>query len=134
MSGIKLLDESKARPDSLLIKHLEDLKDYNEKLAKLAGLAGICHDIGKNHKDWQDYIDDDNKTRGPNHSDFGAFVFSYLGFHLLNQQGLWEEYQVQWLWLIRDIADHHGSLKNLSNDYWIKSYNWSKYDLFGMEK
>lgn len=144
MSGIKAFKESEARPGSMLIEHLEDvkvsieyyLKNYDEELIRLAGLAGICHDIGKNHVDWQDYIDikDDNRTRGPNHSDFGAFVFSYLGFYLLNQLDLWEEYQVEWLWFIRDIADHHGNLKDLSNDYWIKSYYWDKYDLRGMEK
>lgn len=142
MSSIKVFKKSKARPSFLLTKHLKDvkasieyyLKFYNRELVRLAGLAGICHDVGKNHIDWQNYIDDDSITKGPNHSDFGAFIFSYLGFHLLNQTNLWEEYQVEWLWFIRDIADHHGSLKNLSNDYWIKSYYWDKYDLEGMEK
>ncbi|HZJ76787.1 MAG TPA: CRISPR-associated helicase Cas3' [Oscillospiraceae bacterium] len=143
MSGIKVFNESKARPGSLLVEHLKDvkasieyyLKAYDKELVELAGLAGICHDVGKNHINWQDYIDDDNgTTRGPNHSDFGAFVFSYLGFHLLNKSDLWEIYQIQWLWLIRDIADHHGTLKNLSDEYWIKSYYWDKYDLMGIEK
>lgn len=141
MSGIKALDESKARPGASLIKHLEDvknsieyyLKSYNKKLVRLAGLAGICHDIGKNHIDWQKYIDSKNKVKGPNHSDFGAFIFSYLGFQLLTKDNIWEKYKVQWLWLIRDIADHHSNLKNLSNDYWIKLYYWDKYDLVGME-
>lgn len=145
MFGIKIFKKSKARPSSLLTDHLQDVKisiehylkdySYGKELVRLAGLAGICHDVGKNHVDWQDYIEDDNnKRRGPNHSDFGAFIFSYLGFHLLNQMNSWEKYQVEWLWFIRDIADHHGSLKNLSNDYWIKSYYWDKYDLRGMEK
>ncbi|SHD78326.1 CRISPR-associated endonuclease Cas3'' [Schnuerera ultunensis] len=131
MSSIKAFKESKARPDSFLENHLKDVKisiehyltDYDKELVRLVGLAGVCHDIGKNHIKWQDYIDNESKTKGPNHSDFGAFVFSYLGFHLLNQQNLWEEYQVQWLWLIRDIADHHSKLKNLTNDNWIISYD-----------
>ncbi|NLX61102.1 MAG: CRISPR-associated helicase Cas3' [Tissierellia bacterium] len=142
MLSIKSFKESKARPDSLLVDHLKEvkisieyyLKDFNTELARLVGLAGICHDVGKNNIDWQSYIDSKDKTRGPNHSDFGAFVFSYLGFHLLDSLNLWEKYQVQWLWLIRDIADHHSNLKNLSNDHWIKVYYWDKYDLIGMEK
>ena len=46
---------------------------------------------------------------------------------------LWEEYKTQWVWLIRDIADHHSRLRNLSNDNWIRLYNWDKYDLVGIE-
>lgn len=142
MSSIKPFKESKARPDSLLREHLVDVKtsieyyfiDYDYNLARLAGLAGICHDVGKNHIGWQEYINDDNKTKGPNHSDFGAFVFSYLGFHLLKQLDLWEECKIYWAWLTRDIADHHSKLKNLSNDYWIKTYDWDKYDFLGIEE
>jgi len=141
MSCIKLFNESLARPNSLLRDHLIDVKisieyyfnDWDRNLVRLISLAGVCHDIGKNHIEWQRYIKDKEKTKGPNHSDFGAFIFSYLGFHLLKLKNLWEKYNIQWLLLIRDIADHHSKLKNISNDSWIKRYDWSKYDLIGIE-
>ena len=45
----------------------------------------------------------------------------------------WDDYCVFWLWLARDIADHHSKLKHLSDDAWLKRYSWEMYDLSGIE-
>jgi len=107
-------------------------EDSVPQLKTLIGLAGLCHDLGKSHAEWQEYI---NKEReeGPNHSACGAFFFSYLGYHLLQIMNKWDDYCVFWLWLARDIADHHSKLKHLSDDAWLKRYSWEMYDLSGIE-
>ncbi|MFZ3129911.1 MAG: hypothetical protein WA125_02115 [Desulfosporosinus sp.] len=100
--------------------HLHGVKDFIEEriqdsdvlLIRLAGLAGICHDMAKSHVEWQNYING-QLSRDPNHAPEGAFLFSYLGYNLLKSENRWKDYAVYWLWLTRDIADHHGQLKIL---------------------
>lgn len=150
MSDIAPFKNCKARPDSgdrvnLLIEHLIGVKAAIEKrlrnsywswdpiIIKLAGLAGLCHDIAKAHPEWQDYISE-KRIKGPHHAPGGAFLFSYLGYHLLKNYGKWEEHNIIWLWLIRDIADHHGHLKSLNDDGWIGAGAWGKMDLPAIER
>jgi CRISPR-associated endonuclease/helicase Cas3 len=150
MSGLIPFDQCIARPESKDGKH--GLKDHllgvkaamEQRLGGdhgpykedalfilLAGLAGICHDIPKAHREWQDYIRKKRKS-GPNHAPEGAFLFSYLGFHLLQQVKEWPSYAVRWLWLTRDLADHHGSLKHLGEKHWIGAGDWKEMDLPGI--
>lgn len=140
MSSLICFNKCLARPGSMLRDHLVNVKkamehifkDSEPQLRTLIGLAGLCHDLGKSHAEWQEYI---NKEReeGPNHSACGAFFFSYLGYNLLQVMDKWDDYCVFWLWLTRDIADHHSKLKNLSIDAWIKRFSWEMYDLSGIE-
>lgn len=145
MLDIVPFEQCIARPDNkdktyLLSEHLVCVKNAIEKrlsftfqcqdsaLMKVAGLAGLCHDIAKAHMEWQNYIRGKRK-RGPNHAPEGAFFFSYFSYHLLKKERKWEEYAVIWLWLIRDIADHHGHLKSLTENQWIGAGSWNKMDL-----
>lgn len=119
--------------------HLLGVKDFMEKrikdsdvlLIRLAGLAGICHDMAKSHPEWQSYING-QRSRGPNHAPEGAFLFSYLGYKLLKLEKQWKDYAVYWLWLTRDIADHHGQLKRIKDNHWIGAGAWDKIDVKGM--
>lgn len=150
MSGLVPFDQCIARPDekgkkNWLIDHLLGvmhaikirLEKCNYPLAgdtlfiKLAGLAGICHDLPKAHVKWQLYINRKLK-QGPNHAPEGAFLFSFLGYYFLKSSNRWPEYAVIWIWLIRDIADHHGSLKHIHEDHWMRQGQWDKMDLPGM--
>lgn len=150
MSDLISFDQCIARPDVngkkyWLQEHLLKVKEFMEKRLKgghypyeddllfilLAGLAGVCHDIAKAHHQWQDYIKGKRKT-GPNHAPEGALLFSYLGFHLLKQAKGWPTYAIRWLWLTRDIADHHGSLKNLREKRWMGAGDWEAMDLAGI--
>jgi CRISPR-associated endonuclease/helicase Cas3 len=129
-----------ARPGAMLREHLINVKkameyffeDSEQLMKTLIGLAGMCHDLGKSHAEWQEYINKKRKE-GPNHSACGAFFFSYLGYNLLQVMDNWDDYCVFWLWLTRDIADHHSKLKHLSDDAWLKRYSWEMYDLSGIE-
>ncbi|WAA11988.1 CRISPR-associated helicase Cas3' [Fervidibacillus halotolerans] len=130
-----------ARPGSLLTDHLLAVKeaveyflkdDFDCVTVKLAGLAGLCHDLAKANADWQHYIRTPNIKKGPNHSACGAFLFSYLGYHLLRKLNYWEEKQREWLWLIHDIQNHHSMLGDLFNENWLTKYDWGKFDLEGM--
>lgn len=144
MSHIVPLKESIARPGSLLTEHLVNVKaamsaffqdDRDSVKVKLIGLAGLCHDIAKNHADWQAYINKKIK-KGPNHSDCGAFFFSYIGHYFLQQTAAWDRLKVDWIWLTRDIADHHSQLKNIHDiidDNCLKKYDWMLLDLRGIE-
>jgi CRISPR-associated endonuclease/helicase Cas3 len=150
MLDIVPFEQCIARPDDknkihLLSEHLIGVKNAIEKrlsftykcqdsvLLKVTGLAGLCHDIAKAHVEWQKYIRGKRK-RGPNHAPEGAFFFSYLGYYLLKKENKWKEYAVIWLWLIRDIADHHGHLKSLNENHWIGAGAWDKMDLQGIKK
>ncbi|MBB5174421.1 CRISPR-associated helicase Cas3' [Texcoconibacillus texcoconensis] len=136
-----------ARPEKtdgshLLSSHLKNVAIKAKKnvtneptvIQELIYLAALCHDIGKVHKDWQLYIRKKIK-QGPNHAECGAFVFSYLAYHYLNQMDVWEKYCREWIWIIRDIADHHGILKATDERdlRWNKLYTWSKMDLTGFK-
>ncbi len=150
MSNIVPFDQCIARPNDkskiyLLSEHLVGVKNAIEKrlsnlskyqdpiLLKVAGLAGLCHDVAKAHVEWQNYIRG-KQNRGPHHAPAGAYLFSYLGYQMLNKERKWQEYAVIWLWLIRDIADHHGSLKPLTETNWIGSGEWNKMDLLRIKK
>ena len=39
---------------------------------------------------------------------FFLFRLSYVA-----RKNIWDKYCIYWLWLIRDIADHHGKLSHL---------------------
>lgn len=140
MSSIIYFEDCLARPGSKLKNHLIDVKktmesmfdDCDGQFKKLFGLAGLCHDLGKCHAEWQEYIRN-QRNEGPNHSGCGAFIFSFLGYKLLQNMNKWNDYCLFWLWLIRDIADHHSRLKNLSDDNWLKKYSWEMFDLPGIE-
>lgn len=150
MSGLIPFAECIARPkdngrENWLTDHLLAARDAIENRLKkcsflltnyplcilLAGLAGVCHDLAKSHVRWQAYIRG-KLDRGPNHAPEGAFFFSYLAYHLLQAENRWPEYAGIWLWLTRDIADHHGSLKHLGDEYWMAAGQWDKMDLPGM--
>ena len=150
MSGLIPFDQCVARPEAKDGKHwlkdhllgvkeaIEQRLDSDNSLYKndtmfirLAGLAGFCHDMAKAHQHWQKYIKGKRKN-GPNHAPAGAFLFSYLGFHLLEKAKKWPEYAVHWLWMTRDIADHHGALKHLEEKRWIGAGDWDKMDLSGI--
>lgn len=141
MSSIVPFEKCVARPGSLLKDHLTNVRfsmetffyEYDDKLIKLIGLSGLCHDIGKSNAEWQQYINNDKANKGPTHSACGAFFFSYLGYHILWNMGAWEKYCIYWLWLSRDIADHHGKLGQLSDDSWLKRYPWNMFDLNGIQ-
>lgn len=141
MSRVIPFIKCEARPEQLLMAHLINVRqsmeyffdDHGKPIKMLVGLAGICHDLAKSNTKWQQYLHDDKIKKGPNHSACGAFFFSYLGYHLLQELGEWEKKQTQWLWLTRDIADHHSKLKNLSDESWVKLYDWDLFDLKGIE-
>jgi CRISPR-associated endonuclease/helicase Cas3 len=139
-------DQCIARPsdkqsECFLIDHLFHVKrtmefrmsGFDLTVVKLAGLSGICHDLLKSNPEWQLYIWG-KKKKGPPHAPGGALLFSYFAYHLLQSCGKWDDYSLYWLLLIRDIADHHGSLKSLSNTSWIMCPEWSKVDWVGMGK
>ncbi|WAA09834.1 CRISPR-associated helicase Cas3' [Fervidibacillus albus] len=132
-----------ARPGSLLTEHLLAVKEsveyflkdgFDRETVKLAGLAGFCHDLAKANADWQYYIRTPCIKKGPNHSACGAFLFSYLGYHLLENSHCWEERKREWLWLIHDIQNHHSMLGELFNENWLIKYDWQKFDLQGMNQ
>lgn len=146
MSILTSFDQCIARPDDndakfYLSEHLlkvryameqwldkTDSMEHDDVLIKLMGLAGICHDMAKANVDWQIYICNPHQRKGPTHALAGAFLFSYIGYHLLKNMNAWETYKVYWLWLIRDIADHHGVLKNIDEMNWIGEGEWNKAD------
>ncbi|NLX86252.1 MAG: CRISPR-associated helicase Cas3' [Clostridiales bacterium] len=137
-----------ARPDERdnkypLIRHLINAKDSigqwleidDQIIRCLAGLSAICHDVCKAHIDWQKYIR--HKTgsgRGPSHAPPGAYFFSYAAYKYLLIKGAWEKHKVLWLLMTRDIADHHGQLKRLNDDNWIKGWDWDLMDMVGIEE
>ncbi|MBO8165039.1 MAG: CRISPR-associated helicase Cas3' [Brevibacillus sp.] len=152
MSGLTPFASCIARPDEgerryPLEQHLLNVKQYMEEwvrasgiyreqqgLIQLMGLAGCCHDIAKSHRKWQAYIRSrSNNVKGPPHAPAGAFLFSYLAYHLLHARGEWRDYKRHWLWMIRDVADHHGRLKDLSEVAWVYKYEWNEMDLEGIE-
>lgn len=150
MHDIIPFEDCIARPESngityLLSDHLIEVKNNAEKmlintfccqdpvLVRITGLAGFCHDIAKAHIEWQNYIKGKSK-RGPHHAPEGAFFFSYVGYHLLKIENKWPGYAVVWLWLIRDIADHHGKLRSLAEENWVGVGEWNKIDLPGIKQ
>lgn len=150
MSGLISFRECIARPDKegkkyWLRDHLLAVQEAVEKrlkgctsplaadsvVVRLAGLAGLCHDVPKAHVEWQNYIQKKSR-KGPSHAPAGAFLFSYIGYHLLQKNTVWQQYSRIWLWLIRDIADHHGGLKAWNEQHWMNIAAWEKMDVAGI--
>jgi len=144
MSSMIPFSQCVARPPSAgksypLNEHLLGAKAFLEAryaadavISKLLGLAGLCHDVAKAYPHWQAYIQG-KRAKGPHHAGAGAFMFSYLAYLLLQAMGVWNEYRRHWLWICRDLADHHGLLKELNGD-WIRDYRWSQIDLCGFRE
>ncbi|MBM7715525.1 CRISPR-associated helicase Cas3/CRISPR-associated endonuclease Cas3-HD [Bacillus thermophilus] len=148
MSSIIPFAMSIARPDDhgkqyLLTEHLEGVRnkarsffttDIDPTVKKLIEFAAISHDIGKANFEWQRYIKGESR-RGPNHSHYGAIFFSYLSYHFLKESNVWNErYQMTWLFLTRDIADHHGVLKGYAKNEEIDTGSFEKMDMLGIER
>jgi len=103
-------------------------------LVRLGELAGFCHDVPKCHPEWQEYAEG-RRQRGPAHAPAAAFLFAALGIELLDKLDAWKRNQRRWLWLVRDIADHHGLLKDAVEDRWIQQWKlgeWERMDLDGV--
>lgn len=148
MSRVVALASCIARPGQLLMEHLLAVKRYMEAcvrafrtypeqhhLVQLVGLAGLCHDMAKCHPDWQSYIRKETAS-GPTHAPEGAFLFSYLGYRLIERMdGDRETLQMYWMWLTRDIADHHGALKSVFDSLrWMQNSDWERMDLDGFHR
>ena len=144
MSRVIPFEKCIARPEDngkifWLRDHLIGVRGYVEQrlmlqdtlILKLVGLAGICHDVAKAHFEWQEYIKGFRK-RGPCHAPEGAFIFSFLSYQFLKKLKKWDEYKLYWLWLTRDIADHHGALKKICDKQWIRAGEWNDMDLKGI--
>lgn len=87
---------------------------------RLAFLAGLLHDVGKARQPWQTYIQSqDRKNRVP-HSVYGAVLFAYCADFLLGKWSVPPEEQgtLQWTVIrwVRDIMDHHGELKDITEN------------------
>jgi len=148
MSDLVSFEQCIARPDEQnnkypLIKHLINAKDFigqwleidDPMIKSLMGLSAICHDICKSHIEWQKYIKrKSGSSKGPSHAPPGAFFFSYAAYKLLLINNAWGNYKVLWLLMTRDIADHHGQLKGLTDDNWIMSWDWELMDIEGIEE
>lgn len=142
MSRLVPFHQCIARPDDeegtvyLLSSHLDnvgsEMEDWSDDphIRMLLQLAGLCHDVTKAHTEWQRYIRKEKK-KGPSHAPSSAFLFSYIAYQYLQGIGVWERYRREWLWLVRDIADHHGNLDSLQEYDWVKEYEWKKIDLKG---
>ncbi|MBO8138268.1 MAG: CRISPR-associated helicase Cas3' [Desulfotomaculum sp.] len=147
MSSIIPFEQCIARPSTesqvfLLKDHLMGVRNLahsffqkpNDVVKTLIELAAVSHDIGKAHVEWQKYIKG-KKRKGPNHSSVGAVFFSYLAYHFLMIEEEWENYQWLWLSLTRDIADHHGTLKNANlNENNLEYADFEKMDMTGIER
>ncbi|MGI6703274.1 MAG: CRISPR-associated helicase Cas3' [Clostridia bacterium] len=148
MPGLISFEKCIARPDELdneypLTKHLINAKsligqwlEIDDPIVKrLMGLSAVCHDICKAHIDWQRYIRHKSGSgRGPSHAPPGAYFFSYAAYKLLLIKDTWEKHKALWLLMTRDIADHHGQLKRLTDGNWIKSWDWDLMDMKGIKE
>src|SRR5690606_26514779 len=129
MSSITSWEDCLARPTDretifYLSEHLVGVRNqmrsfFTKKMSNTAQLllelAAISHDIGKANHDWQGYIRG-KSSRGPTHAECGAIFFAYLAYYYLQQNHLWEQYRFLWLFITRDIADHHGALKGFAQN------------------
>ncbi|MFO7264297.1 MAG: CRISPR-associated helicase Cas3' [Bacillota bacterium] len=92
-----------------------------DKAERLAFLAGWMHDVGKARWQWQRYIRRQDESKHVPHSVYGGVLFAYCAHHLFQQwktpvheQLLLQGQAIQW---IRDILDHHGTLKDLDKHH-----------------
>lgn len=124
--GVIPLTECLARPDDARGRH--PLIDHLQAVAQAAGdphgspaeqllfLAGLLHDAGKARRSWQERIRDPSRqgAAGP-HAFVGAAIFAGLAFRWLRAMEPEDRSELEptVLWLCRDIADHHGPLKDL---------------------
>lgn len=146
MSRITQFEQCIARPSETnktfyLTEHLEGVRDktrsfFTNKMSVteqlLLELAAISHDIGKAHHEWQRYIQE-KSSRGPNHAECGAMFFAYLAYHYLQKNNLWEKYKLLWLYITRDIADHHSALKGFAKNEAISLGSFERMDMCGIE-
>lgn len=120
------LAECLARPNDVRGRHF--LVDHLWAVARAAGdpqgspaeqllfLAGLLHDAGKARRSWQERLGDSTRQGGTGpHAFVGAAIFAGLAFRWLQamEPGKRSELEPVVLWLCRDIADHHGALKDL---------------------
>ncbi|PMB05741.1 CRISPR-associated helicase/endonuclease Cas3 [Fischerella thermalis CCMEE 5273] len=141
------MEDDMHNPESILLTgHLTRVSSYMEKWilshdelgsdslrVKLYRLAGLCHDLAKCSKGWQEYINDQPKeNQGPPHAPAGAFLFSYAAYYLWEKNDGVPDLLIDWWNMIRDLADHHGSLKSRAQDYWRRMVDWDDMDLTGM--
>ena len=106
-------------------------KEADSAVKTLMALAAVLHDIGKASFEWQEYIQG-ARNKGPNHSECGAVMFSYIAYHFLKKKGIWQKYYDLWLMLTRDIADHHGKLKGYVHNEDLHTFAFGKMDLPGI--
>ncbi|SDZ03188.1 CRISPR-associated helicase Cas3' [Tindallia californiensis] len=150
MPAVKPFEACVARPADAeneypLISHLAGaleigiswLQEEDETQRHLFQIAVLCHDTFKAQPEWQRYINRKNtRGDGPIHAPPGAYLFSYIGYHYLKQENQWEAFCCEWIRFIRDIADHHGTLKNLDTleeGRWIKALTEETIDFSGAE-
>ena len=128
--------------ENYLVEHLEGVQCYMHSLfpnhltnteKTLMELAAISHDIGKAHYKWQEYIVG-HTSNGPNHSACGAIFFSYIAYHYLKVNDKWKKFKILWLYLTRDIADHHGKLKGFAKNDEIEKGSFEYIDMNGIQK
>lgn len=146
MSRVIPFTKCLARPkengkENFLVNHLEGVKSCMCSLFQncsstiektMMELAAISHDIGKANVKWQEYMLS-NTSNGPNHSGCGAIFFSYLAYHYLKASNEWENYKQLWLYLTRDIADHHGKLKGFAKNDEIEKGSFEIMDMNGIQ-
>lgn len=84
---------------------------------RIGFLAGLLHDAAKAQAGWQQYIHDDERTKGPPHAPFGSALFAYCADRLIASWGLdpstrrnIQDLALDWT---RVIYDHHGELRDL---------------------
>ena len=126
---------------SYLSEHLEGARSQvcsflktmqvNKTTGFLLEIAAVSHDVGKAHHDWQRYIRGKTSSN-PNHAKCGAIFFAYLAYHFLQNTGLWEQHQFDWLFITRDIADHHGILKGFVENEGLSSNSFVRIDMAGL--
>lgn len=111
-----------------------------DKAERLAFLAGWMHDVGKARWQWQRYIRRQDESKHVPHSVYGGVLFAYCAHHLFQQwktpvheQLLLQGQAIQW---IRDILDHHGTLKDLDKHHlpWEGNFFSGRIGRFGLER
>ena len=86
---------------------------------RLAFLAGLLHDAGQARLPWQRYIRSNNFAKGSvPHSVYGAVLFAYSADYLFKHMSIPAESEATFQWevmrWVRDIMDHHGQLKDIT--------------------
>lgn len=103
--------------DKLLIKHLEEVKEYalekikedNKELVKAVEIAAIFHDFGKYTSFFQKYLFSEEKEQSleKNHGFISAIVGAFIGIKILGDEAMYP------LLIYSSILHHHGDLKTI---------------------